>query len=150
MKTKILLSITILMTLIFSRCTSTQTDPYKGLVKIKSSYYLVVCNKTIPVDSGITYKNALDAYNHPNQLCPAGKRIKKINWIIVIEEDVYQDIYTVYNGDNILVMFSKEKQDMPYLFIDFIILIVLSIIIRLALYIGVDKYRTAYSKKLKN
>ena len=119
MKTKILLSITMLMMLIFFSCTSTQTDPYKGLVKINASYYLVVGEKTIPVDSGITYTNALEAYNHPNKLFPAGTKTRKINWIMATKKNVY----ILYTEEKISIMFGKENKDYTIILLVFFLIV---------------------------
>ncbi|MEI7563039.1 MAG: hypothetical protein WCJ39_05110 [bacterium] len=122
MKKTIISSIAMLMMLIITSCIHS-TDPYAGLVKKNNSTYLTIGEKSIPVDSGIGYKQAERAFLSKGKICFIRKIEKKINWQDIIE---YRQ-YVLYDGTKIFTVTDEGTKRDSNLWAG-IILIVVAII----------------------
>lgn len=125
MKTKFLLSIAMGILLLFTACSPASEDPYKGLVKKDNNYFLVIDEKSIPVDSGINYENAVNAYRSSGALCPVGKRTKRVDWSSVR----HYEVYALYNGKRISVLMCNGEDDWSDMMFVLAVIAVLGIIL---------------------
>jgi len=105
MKTKIILSIIMLMMLIFISCNSKKSP--NNSIKENNIHGLVINNEIIPMDSGISYQTALKAYQQPGKLCLERKVTKKLNW----KRDLKYDLYAIYDGKKISLMMGQKIQE---------------------------------------
>lgn len=103
------------MMLVIISCTTSSTDPYQGLVKKNDTCYLVIEGKMIPVDSGVTYKDAVKAYQYPSELYKVGTRNEKLSW----GREVTRDVYVVYDGKKITATVSSDHHASFLLFLIF-------------------------------
>ena len=104
MKTKILLSITMLIIVFIHHLSA--NDFYQGLVQKKDSTYLMIDGKIIPIDSGITYEQAKTAYFNKGNLCLVGQKSNKITE----RSFMVYDRYVIYDGSKIYQRLGEGKQ----------------------------------------
>lgn len=110
MKKLLISSIAMLMMLIITSCIHS-TDPYAGLVKKNNSYYLMIGEKAIPVDSGITYKDAKSAYSHERELHFVGEQTQKKDWMT----NRTCDLYALYDGEKIVAIIGKGSLQLTFI-----------------------------------
>jgi uncharacterized membrane protein len=129
MKTKILLGLLLMLVIISCK---QSVDPYQGLIKKNDTCYLAIEGKIIPVDSGVTYSDATNAYKHSGKLCSMRETTKELNLITVMR----YDLYAYYDGTKISTMITIDKKDTTagmvlFVIIELIIIVVVVIFIKL-------------------